>query len=238
MGWSRPAEVSDQLTVTSDQISFWSVITDHRSLLSVSGFARQLAGVDADLAQGAAVFAVDVGAEDQLGIGRAMQPAVFLDFALELTGRPAGVTERQYRALRALAARDRFEDVEGGGEANAVVDRQRGILDVEIRRVQHESASGLDRPALEHLDDAGARRQLNELGGRDDFELDEKFGESDIGRRLVDDDAHRALGRVRADVDQRAGKTLVAHGRHGDEHLAVEITSPGRFGPGLLSATH
>src|SRR5437870_12114544 len=129
-----------------------------------------------------------------------MQPAVFLDLALELPGRPTGVTERQYCALRALAARDRFEDVEGGGEANAAVNRKRGVLDVEIRRMQHEPASGLDRPALEHLDDAGARRQLNEFGGRDHLELNEKFGEPDVGCRLVDDDAHRALGRVRADI--------------------------------------
>src|SRR5262249_28524970 len=171
---------------------------------------RQLAGIDADLAQRAAVFAVDVGAEDQFGIGRAMQPAVFLYFALELPWRPAGIAERQHRALRALAARDRLEDVERRGEANALVDRQGRVLDEKIRGVQHESASGLDRAALEHLDDAGAWRKLNEFGGRDHLKLDEKFGESDVRRRLIDDNAHGALGRVRANVDQRTSKTLVA----------------------------
>jgi hypothetical protein len=38
----------------------------------VAGFARQHAGVDADLAQGFFVFCVSVLAEDQFGVGGAM----------------------------------------------------------------------------------------------------------------------------------------------------------------------
>ena len=37
------------------------------------------------------------------------------------------------------------------GQADAFVDRQRRILDEEIRRMQHEAAPGLDRSALHHL---------------------------------------------------------------------------------------
>ncbi len=55
------------------------------------GLARQHAEVDTDLLQGLVVFAADVGAEDQLRVGRAVQPAVALDFGLELARRPAGI---------------------------------------------------------------------------------------------------------------------------------------------------
>src|SRR5437868_1390223 len=84
----------------------------------VSGFARQFSGIDADLAQGPAIFAVGIGPEHQLGIGRAMQPAVILDLALELARRPMGVTEREHRGLWTFSARDRFQDVEGRGQAD------------------------------------------------------------------------------------------------------------------------
>src|SRR5262249_47853791 len=43
--------------------------------------------------------------------------------------------------------------------------------------------------------------------------------------RLVHDDAHRALGRMGADIDHAAREAIVAHGGHGDQHLAVEIAA-------------
>ena len=126
------------------------------------------------------VFAVGVLAEDQLGIGRAMQPAVMLDLLLELARRPAGIAERQDGAVRALAARDRLENVERRGEADAFVDRQRRVLDEEVARMQHEAALGIDRPALEHLHAAGARRQLDEIGRRNHVELHQQVGKADM----------------------------------------------------------
>src|SRR6266566_5027202 len=59
------------------------------------GFARQHADVDADLAERLLVFGVGVRSEDQLGICRAMQPAVLIDLVLKLARRPAGVSERE-----------------------------------------------------------------------------------------------------------------------------------------------
>ena len=47
------------------------------------------------------VLALDVVAEDQFGVGRAMQPAVLLDLALELARRPARIAERQHGARAA-----------------------------------------------------------------------------------------------------------------------------------------
>ena len=46
----------------------------------VADFARQHAGPDADLLQRPVVFRLDVGAEDQVRIGGAMQPAVVAGF--------------------------------------------------------------------------------------------------------------------------------------------------------------
>ena len=48
-----------------------------------------------------------------------------------------------------------------------------------------------------------------------------------LRRRLIDDDAHRAFRRMGAHVDQRAGKPLVAHGRHRDQHLPVQEAALG-----------
>src|SRR5262249_2348814 len=104
------------------------------------------------------VLAAGVRAEDQIKVSRAMQPAVMLDLVLELAGRPAGIAEREDRALRPVAASDRLENVERRGEADALVDRQRPVLDEEVARVQHEAALGIDRTALEHFDAAGAGR--------------------------------------------------------------------------------
>src|SRR5688500_3194905 len=97
----------------------------------VADLARQHAGTDADLLQRAFVFRLD-GAEDQIAISAAVQPAVVLQFALELARRPAGVAEREDRACGSAAARNCFEDIKRGGEADALVNRQGGILDEEI----------------------------------------------------------------------------------------------------------
>src|SRR5262245_43820799 len=102
------------------------------SVLRVPGFAREHAQIDADLLQCPLVFAVGVLAENQLGIGRAVQPAVMLDLVLELAGRPPGIAEREDRALRSLSARDRLEDVERRRETDALVDRHRRVLDEKI----------------------------------------------------------------------------------------------------------
>src|SRR5258708_2902601 len=86
---------------------------------SVADFAGQHAGANADLLHRPVVLCVDVGAEDQFGVGAAMQPAIVLQLAFELARRPAGIAERQDRARRTGAAGDRFENIECSGEADA-----------------------------------------------------------------------------------------------------------------------
>src|SRR5690242_13963439 len=114
------------------------------SMLTVPGLGRQHAEVDANLAQRLGILVLGILAEDQLKVGGAVQPAVLVDLGLELARCPARVAKRKHRALRAVAARDRLEDVEGRCQADSLVDRKRGVLDKEIARVQHEAAAGLD----------------------------------------------------------------------------------------------
>lgn len=90
--------------------------------LRVPGVGRQHAGIDTDLAQCAHILFIGVGAKDQIRIGVAVQPAIALNFVLELAGGPAGITQRQNRALRSGSFRDRPEDIDSRGEANAAVD--------------------------------------------------------------------------------------------------------------------
>jgi hypothetical protein len=93
--------------------------------------------------------------------------------------------------------------------------------------VQDETAAGFDRTTLEHLDAAGARRQLDQVRPADDFELHQQIRKAHIECRMVHDDAHRAFRGVRTHVNDATGKSLVTHGRHGDQHLAIEIATLG-----------
>src|SRR5271166_3878486 len=104
--------------------------------------------MNADLVERLFILGVDVGSEDQFGVGRAMQPAVFLDLGFELSRSPAGIAEREHGAERALAPGDRLQDIERRRETDAFVDRQRRILDEKITGVQHKSAPGFYRTTL------------------------------------------------------------------------------------------
>ena len=53
-----------------------------------------------------------------------------------------------------------------------------------------------------------------------------RSGKVDAARRAIDDDAHRALGRMRAEIDHRTCEARIFHHRHRDQQLAVEITWP------------
>jgi hypothetical protein len=108
---------------------------------------------------------------------------------------------------------------------SAVVNSQRGILDEKIARMQHEAAAGIDRATSQHLHGFGVFRQLDLVGLLDDVELNQQFGEVDAAGRAIDDDAHGAFGRMRAKVDHRTLEARVAHHRHRDQQLSVEIAA-------------
>ena len=75
----------------------------------------------------------------------------------------------------------------------------------------------------------GGFRQLDLVGLLDDVELHQQFRKIDAAGRAIDDDAHGAFGRMRADIDHRAREARIVHHRHGDQHLAVEIAVAGRI---------
>ena len=157
-----------------------------------------------------------------LAIGLAVQPAVRLDLEFELARRPAGIAERQQRAVRPAPVGDGAQDLQRGGQADAVVDRQRRVLDEEIGGVQHEPAAGLHRPAAMHADAVDAAGKVRLVARLHDVELDEEIAEIHFVCQLVDHDAHGAVAGMRADIDDRAGEPLVRHAGHGDQQLAVE----------------
>ncbi len=114
--------------------------------------------MNAEFLERALVFPTGVGAEDQVGVRAAVQPAIVLNFGFQLAGRPPGIAERQQGAPGAVALGDRLENVERRSETDAVIDRQGRAVDEVVVRVQHEAAAGFNRPALEHLDRTGAYR--------------------------------------------------------------------------------
>ena len=86
--------------------------------------------------------------------------------------------------------------------------------------MQHEAAIDLHGAAEMH-------RPLAQLGvGERDVDLLEQRGERHV-RRLVDDDAERAVLVVLADVRQRVRKMRVRHRRHGDQEVMREIGGRG-----------
>src|SRR5215468_4243206 len=99
--------------------------------------------------------------------------------------------------------------------------------------MQDKATACFDRPALEHLHAACARRQLDQVGSADDLELHQQVRKTDMRRRLIDDDAHSALRRMCAYVNQAAREALVAHRRHGNQHLTVEIAALAAAAPSL-----
>ena len=138
--------------------------------------------------------------------------------------------------------RDRLQYVHGRGEADVLVDLAASRPAGRIAGMQHEAAAGIDRAALEHLHRLRVLRHLDLVRALDNVELHQKLRKVDAPCGVVDDDAHRAFGGMRAHVDDRTLEARIAHHRHGDQHLAVEIAlvrrivpdaglaTPGRFG--------
>src|SRR5258708_36985837 len=105
--------------------------------------------MNAELPERPIVFGADVGAEDQVGIGGAMQPAILLNLGLELPAPPSRIAERQQRLPRTAAFCDCLEDVERGGQADTVINRQGRILRKVIPLMQNKTPAGPPPAAFE-----------------------------------------------------------------------------------------
>ena len=147
-----------------------------------------------------------------------------LDFRLELPRLPTGIAQRQDCPVRPGALGDRAEYVDRGGQRDAVIDRQGRVVDEVIGRVEDEAPARFDRAALQDADRLGALRQPDRFLRRDHLKLDQKLREAHLRRRLIDDDSHRAVLGMGAEIDHGPRKAVVGHARHGDEHLPVEET--------------
>ena len=84
--------------------------------------------------------------------------------------------------------------------------------------VEDEAARGLDRAAEMHRNGLVLVRGL-------DFELLEQVREAERFEELVDDEAHRAVFRVGAHVDDGVREARVRHRRHGDQQLPLQVGS-------------
>lgn len=83
--------------------------------------------------------------------------------------------------------------------------------------MQHESPTALDRAAEMDQD-------LLFLAAGIDAELIQEIGKRDAVHQLVDDQPHRALGRMGAQKDDGSREPRILHLRHGDEQMPRQIT--------------
>lgn len=186
------------------------------------GIHGQHGGIDADLRQCAIVFAIDVIIEQDRRIGRPMQPAIRLDFGFQLGRRPSGIAERQKDRLRAAAVGNGAQNVQRRRQANVVVDHQGGFVQNKVGRMKYESPPGFNRAAVMDSDLLNIR-SIGVALILDYPELGQEIGKGDVGRGLVDDDAHGAFFGMGAHIDHRPGEAVVLHARHGDEKMAIKI---------------
>src|SRR6266568_4746152 len=69
----------------------------------MSGVGGQGREIDAEFAEGALPFAIDLAVEEDLLVGGNMQPAILLQLTVELVRSPAGVAEGKQALARSLA---------------------------------------------------------------------------------------------------------------------------------------
>ena len=66
----------------------------------MAGVADEMRHVDADQRHRLVVLEVDILVEHDFRVGGSMQPAIVLNFGLELTRTPARITQGQHRLVR------------------------------------------------------------------------------------------------------------------------------------------
>ena len=122
---------------------------------------------------------------------------------------------------------ERFDAIVVGagmaGNAAALTLAQRGLKVLQLERGEYSGSKNV-QGAILYAD------MLEKL--IPDFREDAPLERHLIEQRfwMVDDNSHCPFRRVRANVNERTGKALVHHRRHGDQHLAVEITSAAALG--------
>ena len=177
-----------------------------------------------------APLTLQLAAEQQFLVRVHGQPGVLLDFRIELSGPPTGVTQRQHLVARPLVLRDVAQHLERGRQGDPLGHLQRPVVKV-VGGVQHEATAGFHRAAILHL---------NVLGGGEllDLKLFQHLGKGNLLHRPVHHQAHGPVLVVGAKEDQAALKARIGHGRHGDEHLACQVAVRGAFHLSPASQNH
>jgi hypothetical protein len=93
----------------------------------------------------------EIRSKNQIVVGLNGEPAIGLDFLVELTRRPACIAQREQAAVGPVAVGHGLEDIDGCGQRHIVVNDQRRILDV-IRRMQDKTAAGFHRATEMNMD--------------------------------------------------------------------------------------
>src|SRR5713101_169450 len=109
----------------------------------MSGVGGQGREIDAEFAEGALPFAIDLAVEEDFLVGGNMQPAILLQFTVELVRSPAGIAEGEQAPARSLAAPDGAQDLERRREREIVADDERFRFRI-VRRMQNKTAARFD----------------------------------------------------------------------------------------------
>ncbi len=157
-----------------------------------------------------------IAVEKQHLIGRRREPGVLLDFAIQLAGSPAGITESQQTLAWPTSGCNDLQDVEAGGECERVV-HTKAAFSGPIGRMQYEAARVIHRAS-------GAKPNLARWGYRGDFQLTQKVVERGAHERSIENKAHRTVAGVSAYIYDALGKSGVGHRRHRDQQLAGQET--------------
>ena len=197
--------------------------SDVRRHSGVAGVADEMRGIDADLRQRPLVFLLEVAIEQQVGVGRAVQPAVGRR-SRSRAGRPASRHSRAPGSPCRAPCRRRWPS--GCRWWRSATRRRRSAASNRphsSRRCAARSRAR-SRPGRRRARPCRPARSptSSALSGMM-LELLQQLAEADVRGALVDDQPHRAFGRVRAHVDHRAREALVGHDRHGDQQLPVEV---------------
>src|ERR1700731_1186129 len=91
--------------------------------------------------------------------------------------------------------------------------------------MKHETAARIYGTPPQHQQGTRLRRQTNRLIWADHFKLHQKLRKIDPFRRTIDDDPHRALLGMGANVNDRAGKAIIEHPWHRNKQLPIEIAA-------------
>src|SRR5262249_36204478 len=113
------------------------------------------------------------------------QPAICLDFGVELARSPPGITERQQAAARAATRSHLLQDVQRRRERHFVVDPERARLQI-VGGVEYETAALLHRSA-----EMNANLVMPLVGA--DIQLLQEIVEGDRIDSAVNHQSHGAL---------------------------------------------